>query len=195
MSSHHVVRDEQEPAVVIASPPGDIFPRLADMFEWSPIVVVLDEALPDFLPWNTKLDVVAGSANALEKFKEQLIFQEPYQKVLANEAALETVLKYLSNNNHKTAHIFMLAPKPKTLQKMLGNKMELVFFDREMKIVQSKTNMYSKWVAKGTKFKLVEGTISHFENVLKTNDLFEAEINGFVTFYGASTFWVGEILK
>jgi len=195
MSSHHVVRDEQEPAVIIASPPGDLFPRLADMFEWSPIVVVLEEALPDFLHWNTKLDVVAGNTNSLVKYKEQLIFQEPYQKVESSEAVLETVLEYLIKNNHRTSHVFMLTPEPKKLQQRVGDKMELVFFDREMKIVQSKTNMYGKWVAKGTKFKLVEGTIQHFENVLRNDDLFEAKENGFVSFYGESAFWIGEILK
>jgi len=195
MSSHHVVRDEQEPAVVIASLPGDIFPRLADMFEWSPIVVVLEEALPDFLQWNTKLDVVAGNTDSLKKYKEQLVFQEPYKKIESNEAVLETVLEYLIKNNHRTSHVFMLAPEPKKLQQKVGDKMELVFFDRQMKIVQSKTNMYSKWVAKGTKFKLVEGTIKHFENVLNTDNVFEAQTNGFVSFYGESVFWIGEILK
>jgi thiamine pyrophosphokinase len=194
MSSHHVVRDEQEPAVVIASPPGTAFSRLADMFEWSPVVVVLAEALSDFLQRDTKLDIVAGDAKTLEAFEQQLAFQEPYQKVISQKAVLEAALQYLIDKNHRTVHIFMYQPEPNLVYAKFGDKLELVFFDKEMKIVQSKAKLYSKWVAKGTKFKEVAGKINATENLKQTGNYFEAIENGFVNFYGESEFWMGEIL-
>jgi len=195
MSSHHVVRDEQEPAVIVASPPRDFFPYLSEMFEWSPVVVVLEDALENFLAWDTKLDIVVGKANTIKNFEQQLYSQNPYKLIEAKGNQIECALEVLMKNNHKTAHIFLQESMPSNLQNFVGDNMELVFFTSEMKIVKSKASIFSKWVAKDTQFKMVEGEITSTKNLKQNGVIFEAIENGFVDFYGKHNFWVGEILR
>ena len=45
MSSHHIVRDDQEPALIIANGEACSMNLLHQLLEWSPLVVVLDSAI------------------------------------------------------------------------------------------------------------------------------------------------------
>ncbi len=45
MSSHHIVRDDQEPALIIANGEACSAELLGQLLEWSPLVIVLDSAI------------------------------------------------------------------------------------------------------------------------------------------------------
>lgn len=60
MSSHHIVRDEQEPALLIANGAACDSELLGQLLEWSPTVVVLDSAIWRVLDLNIKVDVLLG---------------------------------------------------------------------------------------------------------------------------------------
>ena len=60
MSSHHIVRDDQEPALIIANGESCSDELLGQLLEWSPIVVVLDSAIERVLARNIKIDVHLG---------------------------------------------------------------------------------------------------------------------------------------
>lgn len=60
MSSHHIVRDDQEPALIIANGASCSFDLLGQLLEWSPIVVVLDNAIDRVLQLDIKVDVLLG---------------------------------------------------------------------------------------------------------------------------------------
>ncbi|UZR92283.1 hypothetical protein [Chondrinema litorale] len=193
MSSHHVVRDEQEPAVIIASPPGKAFGQLAEMFEWSPVVIVLENALEDFLKWDTKLDVIIGDSDFKTKHQEELEFQQPYVFVNAQQSALTEALHFLAEKNHKTVHIFTTVPDFTIVRK--NPQLEIVFFNGEMKIIHSKTRLFSKWVAKDTCFKIFDGKINSHEHLLEREGFLQATHNGFVNVFGETEFWIGEKLN
>ena len=60
MSSHHIVRDDQEPALIIANGASCKPELLGQLLEWSPLVVVLDSAMERVLDLNIKVDVLLG---------------------------------------------------------------------------------------------------------------------------------------
>ena len=60
MSSHHIVRDDQEPALIIANGAECHLELLGQLLEWSPIVIVLDSAMDRVLDLNIKVDVLLG---------------------------------------------------------------------------------------------------------------------------------------
>ncbi len=60
MSSHHIVRDNQEPALVIANGEACSLALMHELMEWAPKVVVLDGALPRVLELGLKVDVWLG---------------------------------------------------------------------------------------------------------------------------------------
>lgn len=60
MSSHHIVRDDQEPALIIANGAACSKELLEQLLEWSPLVVVLDSAIERVIELGIKVDVLLG---------------------------------------------------------------------------------------------------------------------------------------
>jgi thiamine pyrophosphokinase len=60
MSSHHIVRDDQEPALIIANGASCDPELLGQLLEWSPLVIVLDSAIERVLELGIKVDVLLG---------------------------------------------------------------------------------------------------------------------------------------
>ena len=60
MSSHHIVRDDQEPALIIANGAECSSELLGQLLEWSPIVIVLDSAMERVINLGIKVDVLLG---------------------------------------------------------------------------------------------------------------------------------------
>jgi thiamine pyrophosphokinase len=60
MSSHHIVRDDQEPALIIANGASCNPELLGQLLEWSPLVIVLDSAMERVLKLGIKVDVLLG---------------------------------------------------------------------------------------------------------------------------------------
>jgi len=60
MSSHHIVRDDQEPALIIANGQACSPELMGQLLEWSPLVVVLDSAIERVMELGIKVDVLLG---------------------------------------------------------------------------------------------------------------------------------------
>lgn len=60
MSSHHIIRDDQEPALIIANGEACSDELLGQLLEWSPLVVVLDSAIHRVVDRGIKVDVLLG---------------------------------------------------------------------------------------------------------------------------------------
>ncbi|MFH6997276.1 thiamine diphosphokinase [Flavobacterium sp. FlaQc-57] len=60
MSSHHIVRDDQEPALIIANGAACNPELLGQLLEWSPLVIVLDSAMERVVELGIKVDVLLG---------------------------------------------------------------------------------------------------------------------------------------
>ncbi len=60
MSSHHIVKEGQEPALIIADGQTCSIELINQLLEWSPYIVVLDGALPKVLTLGIKFDAVLG---------------------------------------------------------------------------------------------------------------------------------------
>jgi len=60
MSSHHIVRDDQEPALIIANGAACSKELMGQLLEWSPLVIVLDSAITRVIELGIKVDVLLG---------------------------------------------------------------------------------------------------------------------------------------
>lgn len=60
MSSHHIVRDDQEPALIIANGAACNPELLGQLLEWSPLIIVLDSAMERVVDLGIKVDVLLG---------------------------------------------------------------------------------------------------------------------------------------
>nr|WP_294935487.1 thiamine diphosphokinase [uncultured Flavobacterium sp.] len=108
MSSHHIVRDDQEPALNIANGAACSEELLGQLLEWSPFVVVLDSAIERVLELGIKVDVLLGDFDrgfdaahyAAKQYPIEIAYR-PDQ----NKTDLEKAFDYLIEKGHKAANV------------------------------------------------------------------------------------------
>jgi hypothetical protein len=107
MSSHHIVREDQEPALLIADLNTVPFEILEQLLEWSPTVLVIEKALTQVLTWGIKIDVVIASDDHIPKLAEVLHDQFPVKLISCQgeHDALTTALYFLIATKQKAVNI------------------------------------------------------------------------------------------
>ena len=164
MSSHHIVRDDQEPALIIANGASCSFELLGQLLEWSPIVVVLDNAIDRVLQLDIKVDVLLGDFDGdfdPEIYKEK---QYPLEIVHApnqEKTDLEKALDYLVEKGHKAVNIVWATGK--RADHALANITSIVSYRDKIKIViiddHSKIFLlpkrFEKWYTANTPISLI----------------------------------------
>lgn len=108
MSSHHIVREGQEPALIIANGAA-CDPELMDqLLEWSPFIVVLDGALQRVLERQIKFDVVLGDFDQ-QSPEDVMRMVPPHTLVLhvpdQDKTDLEKGIEYLISRNFEAVNI------------------------------------------------------------------------------------------
>jgi thiamine pyrophosphokinase len=98
MSSHHIVRDDQEPALIIANGQSCSSELLGHLLEWSPLVVVLDAAIKRVSKLDLKVDVLIGDFDSNLKVDQYRESQYPIEIVYApdqEKTDLEKAFEFL----------------------------------------------------------------------------------------------------
>lgn len=107
MSSHHVVREKQEPALIIANGEACSEELIGQLLEWSPTVIVLDGALNRVLSLGIKVDVILGDFDSVDV--EYLKTSQYPVKVVhtpdQNYNDLEKAILYLISEEYPAANI------------------------------------------------------------------------------------------
>jgi thiamine pyrophosphokinase len=96
MSSHHFVKDGQEPALIIANGQICSFEFLESLMQWSPLIVALDGAYLQLKEMEIKPDIVIGdmdSINHVEIDSDVQVIRDPNQENTDLEKAIEYLIK------------------------------------------------------------------------------------------------------
>ncbi|WP_310594979.1 thiamine diphosphokinase [Flavobacterium sp.] len=102
MSSHHIVRDDQEPALIIANGAACQPELLGQLLEWSPLVIVLDSAIERVMELDIKVDVLLGDFDRdfnPEKYQTTQFPIEIIHTPDQNKTDLEKAFDYLISRN------------------------------------------------------------------------------------------------
>ena len=170
MSSHHVIRDEQEPALIIANGEACSFELMGELLEWSPLVVVLDSAIHRVLDLNIKVDVLLGDFD--RDFDAESIRKEQYPIEIVytpdqDKTDLEKAFEYLIKRGFPAVNVVWATGR--RADHTITNITNIVRFREQLKIViiddYSKIfllpKVYEKWYPKGTPISLIPvGTAS-----------------------------------
>ena len=107
MSSHHIVREKQEPALIIANGAECSEQLLGQLLEWSPTVVVLDGALDRVLSLGVKIDVILGDFDDsnVEELRESQFPVKVVHTPDQNFTDLEKGILYLIDEGYPAANI------------------------------------------------------------------------------------------
>lgn len=108
MSSHHIVRDDQEPALIIANGASCNIELLGQLLEWSPLVIVLDSAMERVLELGIKVDVLLGDFDRgfdPEYYKNKQYPLEIVHTPDQNKTDLEKAFDYLIERKIPAANV------------------------------------------------------------------------------------------
>ena len=136
MSSHHIVRDDQEPALIIANGESCSSELLGQLLEWSPIVIVLDSAITRVLELGIKVDVLLGDFDRnfnAEKYKDS---QYPIEIVYTpnqNKTDLEKAFDYLIERKIPAVNVVWATGRRADLT--ITNVTNIVRYQNDLKIV------------------------------------------------------------
>ena len=106
MSSHHFVKEQQEPAVFILDVEGVSFDTVAPLLEWSPTLLVAQEAVEVVLGWGIKIDIILASQAFQNENEHLLEIQYPLRFLtISSLSALDEGVYYLLASQHKGVHL------------------------------------------------------------------------------------------
>lgn len=103
MSSHHFVREGQEPALLILEPTS--YSDAEGLLEWAPLVVVTELALDEVLLWGIKIDVVVARPENEANLTSSLVEQAPIRVFSAGHDLLEASFLYLTKTGEEAVSI------------------------------------------------------------------------------------------
>ena len=152
MSSHHIVRDEQEPALLIVQAHNANYEQIAQLLEWSPVVVVLEKALQHVLDWNIKINQIFTESSDIDSLRNTLIHQEPIEIFSNPKQDVISILQLLSQR-HQAINLIIdwedfLALD--TLSHPILQQIDLAIFDQHSKNIFCRNNRFEKWWKAGT---------------------------------------------
>ena len=172
MSSHHVVRENQEPALVVENFHTLSNDHLGQILEWSPTIITNLENLDFFLSEGIKVDVVFGTETDFYPIQEEIKF------ITIKKSFLEDALEYLITSKHKAVNILADSKFDDILS--YSSQLNLVLFCTGIRFV-SVRNMYEKWKRKGDRMYVDPAIIKSFTGLrFLGNQDFEVEQDGFV---------------
>ena len=164
MSSHHIVRDDQEPALIIANGAECSNELLGQLLEWSPIVIVLDSAMERVVNLGIKVDVLLGDFDDdfnPEIYKEKQFPLEIVHAPNQDKTDLEKAFDYLIEKGHKAVNVIWATGKraDHTITNITNivsyrNKLKIVILDDHSKVFLL-PNKFEKWYTKNTPISLI----------------------------------------
>jgi len=100
MSSHHIVREKQEPALLVLGMEHFTDELLGQLLEWSPTVITTPGTAEKLTVSGIKIDVIVGSAAEPEDLQSDV----KYIRASDNNYTV-AALTYLLNNNYPAVNV------------------------------------------------------------------------------------------
>ena len=136
MSSHHIIREKQEPALIIANGQMCSMDIMNQLLEWTPTVVVLDGALEHVIALGIKVAVWLGDFDSAISINETDLSSYPFKRVFTpnqDKTDLEKAFDYLLEEGHSAVNVVWATGK--RMDHTLNNFHSMVRYSEQLKIV------------------------------------------------------------
>lgn len=203
MSSHHFVKEQQEPALLVLNTAGMSFEQVAPLLEWVPTLLVAQEAVPVVISWGIKIDFILAEMEFQKSQYHLLEEQYPVKFLGVREGNfLDEGLQYLIASNHGAVNIIGFDHlKVFDLEPML-EFLDIVVWDGPIRYFPIKNGQFKKWFP-GTSLQLhaPDGTVLEVQTPegneivqVKHATFIETE-EGTTVIKGTGIFWIGEFMN
>jgi thiamine pyrophosphokinase len=172
MSSHHIVREKQEPALFIVNLHHFSKEHLGQLLEWSPTVIVAEQVYEQAERIGIKIDGVVGAT-----IKYRHLHHTHF--IDSSGSPIQDGLKYLVGEKYPAVNIitesFMLKDYV-----LFAEHINLVIFVDHRKIFTIRSG-FSKWQSKGQKIELLHEIpkLSTSGLIKISNHFYETQKDGF----------------
>ncbi len=146
MSSHHIVREKQEPALLILNLEGFNPENLGQLLEWSPVVIVSERMYETVDSMGIKIDGVVTS-------KASFALQTGTELILTRDKPLQDALQYLAGQQHHAVNIIDSGFVLKEYA-FFADRLTLVIYTPSKRIICVKPG-FSKWKAAGERIEIL----------------------------------------
>ncbi|WP_224995389.1 hypothetical protein [Cesiribacter sp. SM1] len=205
MSSHHIVRDEQEPALLLWQPGQLSFEQAGQLLEWSPRVVVHQPALQEALTWGIKLDAVCTAPGDMPEVVAAVEHQQPVSILtLPGHNALQAVLQWLKDKQQASLYLiadasadnFLLLRQLEPLQQLA----QIQVISQGWRYSYFKLGQAQKWLPTSSILKTIafdkQPLLSGAEAILSRQSAVLQHIalqqSGIIQLQSETPFWVAE---
>lgn len=187
MSSHHIVREKQEPALYIHELGAFNEEYLGQLLEWSPTLIVNSTEYEKAISLGLKVDAVVNSSGIVE-------VQENTKIIEPKAEALDAVLDFLIAAKYQAVNVIDTKAKLRELGSYI-DEINIVIFTETEKAYAIKSG-FKVWKPKGSVFKIE--VISYFEATnLRQEESgdFIVDTDGFVEFsFTTEYLFISEVL-
>jgi hypothetical protein len=182
MSSHHFVREDQEPALLVIDTQGVAFETVQELLEWSPTVIVTEQIIPQALLWGIKIDVVVALSENISELTKTLEDQVPIKFISYNsvEEQLSTALYFLIAIKQKAVNIISSQPL-KNFEAFSAINISVIQSGKRWSFIQS--GSFEKWLPKG-------GVLFIYSESEET--ILPVEVDGVLSVCRSKPFWIAE---
>ncbi len=188
MSSHYFVKEDQEPALVIADLKLVNPEHIRQLLEWNPTVIVLERALEEFITWGVKFDVVICPHEKATVYAERLEHHAPLKLLThhPDESAVTTAILFLLAGKYRAVNLAGVPPAE--LQAPYGD-LDIVTFSSGVRWSFIRSGKFEKWMKQNEHlFFLPEAKLRK----IGISDGGIVVEQGLVKITGDMPFWIGE---
>lgn len=185
MSSHHFVKEDQEPALLILNPDAVSFEKVQELLEWSPLVIVSNTVIERVLSWGIKIDVLL-LPDAHQEFNQIVLDQMPIQiiRYAEGQTEIESTIQFLLDRKQYNLNVIGIDPQNNSSIEFFSSEIiNIVLFNEKCKWHFVGDGFYSKWLPDQSILKIL------FDNKIEEVVVQET---GIYKLERATSFWVGE---
>ncbi|AYL98583.1 thiamine diphosphokinase [Mucilaginibacter celer] len=137
MSSHHIVREKQEPALLVLSMDTFDEEMLGQLLEWSPTVICTIDTAEKLNALEIKVDWIISDNDTADLQSDVKLVP------VGEDGATVSALKYLVQNNYPSVNVVVDDFEPGNFE-LYADKINLVVFKGSQKIYPVNSG-FSKW--------------------------------------------------
>jgi hypothetical protein len=195
MSSHHFVKEGQEPALYIHD--AVAFGQVESLLEWAPVVITRSSQMEAVVSWGIKVDVVLIETSD-PVVDELLLTQTPVRTVtVSGSSNLTTAVRSVLQSDHQRYLTIACADAEVMLNEWrpVSDLETVTIIDTKNRWLGISHQSFSKWLPAGTNLLLFPDDAQYYiEDAGISGNKITTSGEGVITIRNPEFFWVGEFL-
>ncbi len=192
MSSHHFVREGQEPALLIIDAIDD--DNLMALLEWSPLVIVTSQALPRVESWGIRIDAVAVDPVAPSDAVVQEMLAGTATADVITDADPNAIVHYLKEKGQVALQVIIHSPEQHLEHWNVSMAFQISLLNHHMKWSRITNGRFEKWMTENAVLHYRGASNPQVSGAVSDGSVLETPTAGMVTVLAKGVFWVGEVL-